>query len=178
MGMTFNEDNDQLIFSVVRKSQTDLYSFTIKGSRLTNITNDVWDDIQPQFISGGSRRGILFLSNRPAPNMNVPAGVNELPTGPMNVYFYDTKTQSPVLLQCSNNKDGHLSQPIQYGPNLFAYLLDANGIQNKYVVTFQRNGRNYDSAVGVPVTNYSRSILNHQYNAAANQVADVLQMGD
>lgn len=176
--MTFNEDNDQIIFAAVRKSQTDLYSFTIKGSRLTPITSDVWDDAQPQFISGGSRRGILFMSNRPTPNLHVAAGVNELPTGPMNLYFYDTKTQSPTLLQCSYLKSGHITQPIQYGPDNFAFLLDTNGIQNKYVVTFVRKGNNYDSAVPVPITNYSRSILNHQYNAAARQVADVLQIGD
>ena len=178
LSMAFNEDTDQIIFAAVRKSQTDLYSFTIRGSRLTPITNDVWDDVQPQFISGGSRRGILFMSNRPAPSLDVPAAVNELPTGPMNVYFYDTKTKSPILLQCSYNKGGRLSQPIQYGPDNFAFLLDSNGIQNKYVVTFARKGNNYDSAVPVPVTNYSRSILNHQYNAAAQQVADVLQIGD
>ena len=178
LGMTFNEDNDAILFSAVRKSQTDLFSFTIKGSKMTNITNDIWDDVAPQFIAGGSRRGILFLSNRPAPYLNVPSGVNQLPTGPMNLYFYDTKTKSQHLLQCSYNKTGHLSQPIMYGPDNFAFLLDTNGVQNQYVVTFVRKGNNYDSAVPVPVTNYSRSILNHQYNPAANQVADVLQFGD
>ncbi len=178
LGMTFDEDNDQIIFSAIRKSQTDLYAFTIQRSRLTSITNDVWDDIEPQFISGGYRRGILFLSNRPAPNMQVPSAVNELPTGPMNVFFYDTKTQSPVLLQCSYNKAGHLSQPIQYGQDNFAFLLDTNGITNKYVVTFLRTADNRDSAVPLPVTNYSRSILSHQYNAAANLSADVLQVAD
>ncbi|MEO6832478.1 MAG: hypothetical protein ABI378_08585 [Chitinophagaceae bacterium] len=177
LGMTFDEDNDQILFSAIRKSQTDLYSFTIKRSRMDNITNDIWDDIAPQFISGGSRRGILFLSNRPAANMDVPAGVNQLPTGPMNLYFYDTKTKSRKLLQCSYNKTGHITQPIQYGSDNFAFLMDTNGVQNKYVVTFVRKGNNYDSAVPVPVTNYSTSILNHQYNAAANQVADVLQIG-
>lgn len=178
LGMAFNEDNDQLIFSTVRKAQTDLYSFTIRGSRLTPITNDIWDDTQPQFISGGLRRGILFLSNRPAPNLNVPAAVNELPTGPMNVYFYDTKTQSRELLQCSYNKTGNLTQPIQYGPDNFAFLLDTNGIRNKYVVTFVRKGNNYDSAVPLPITNYASSIISHQYNAAAKQVGDVVQVGD
>jgi hypothetical protein len=177
-GLAFNEDNDQIIFSAIRKSQTDLYSFTLKGNRLVSITNDVWDDVQPQFISGGSRRGILFMSNRPAPNLSVPAGVNQLPTGPMNLYFYDTKTQSPVLLQCSYNTNGHIDQPIQYGPDNFAFLMDTNGIRNKYVVTFVRKGNNYDSAVPVPVTNYSSSILNHQYNPGANLVADVIQMGN
>lgn len=177
LGMAFDEDNDQILFSATKKSQTDLYSFTIKRSRMENITNDIWDDIAPQFISGGSRRGILFLSNRPEANMDVAAQVNQLPTGPMNLYFYDTKTKSRKLLQCSYNKNGHITQPIQYGSDNFAFLMDTNGVQNKYVVTFVRKGNNYDSAVPVPVTNYATSILNHQYNAAANLVADVLQIG-
>lgn len=178
LGMAFDEDNDQIIFSAIRKSQTDLYSFTLKGSRLTHITNDVWDDIEPQFLSGGLRRGILFLSNRPVPNMNAPAGVNELPNGPMNVFLYDTKTQSKELLQCSHNEHGHLSQPIQYGADNVAFLLDTNGITNEYVVTFQRTVDNKDSAVPLPVTNFPSSILHHQYNAAANQSALVVQDAD
>ncbi len=178
-GMTFNETDDKLVFSAIKKSQTDLYLFTLKGSRMTNITNDIWDDVQPWFVSGGSRRGILFLSNRPKPNLIVPAGVNELPSGPMNVYFYDTKTESAELLQCSDNKaGGNITQPIQYGADNFAYLLDTNGIQNKYVVVFGRNVHNEDSAMSVPVTNYSRSILSHQFSLATAQVGDVLQVGD
>lgn len=178
LGMTFNETDDKLVLSAIKKSQTDLYLFTLRGSRMTNITNDIWDDTQPWFVSGGGRRGILFLSNRPKPNLNVPAELNELPTGPMNVFFYDTKTESPELMKCSDNQGGNLTQPIQYGPDNFAYLQDANGIQNKYVVVFGRNVNNLDSPISVPVTNYSRSILSHQYNPASNQVADVLQMGD
>ena len=178
LGMTFNEADDKLVLSAIKKSQTDLYLFTLKRAVLTNITNDPWDDIQPTFVSGGSRRGILFLSNRPVANLNAPAELNELPTGPMNMYFYDTKTESPVLLKCSDNHGANITQPIQYGPDNFAYLQDDNGIQNKFVVVFGRDVHNKDSALSVPVTNYSRSILSHQYNPASNQVADVLQMGD
>jgi hypothetical protein len=178
LGMTFNETDDKLVFSAIKKSQTDLYLFILRGNKMTNITNDPWDDVQPWFVSGGSRRGILFLSNRPAANLVVPAAVNELPAGPMNLYFYDTKTESPVLLKCTNNKTGNLTQPIQYGSDNLAYLKDDNGIQNKYVIVFGRDVNNLDSPISVPVTNYSRSILSHQYNPASNQVADVLQQGD
>jgi len=178
LGMTFSETDEKLIFSAIRKGQTDLYLFTLKGSRMANITNDIWDDVQPWTVSGGGRKGLLFLSNRPQNNLHVPAEVNELPSGPMNLYFYDTKTESPVLLKCSDNTTGNITQPIQYGDYNFAYLLDSNGIQNKYVVVFGRDVNNMDSAISVPVTNYSRSILNHQYNLASNQVADVLQMGN
>jgi hypothetical protein len=176
LGMCFMQDDDKLVFSAIKKSQTDLYTFTIKGSKMANITDDAWDDIEPVFVSGGSRKGILFLSNRPKPNMNVPVGVNELPTGPMNVYFYNTTTQRTELLQCSNITSGHIAQPIQYGTDNFAYLYDGNGITNKYVVMFGRDKNNRDTAYSLPITNYNTSIISHQYNLAVDEVADVIQV--
>lgn len=178
LGMTFMEDDQMLILSAIKKSQTDLYQFRIKGSRLTQITNDTWDDVQPCYISGGARRGIVFLSNRPEPNLKVQAQVNELPTGPMNAYFYDTKTKSPVLLQLSNIKTGNISQPIQYGDENFAYLYDTSGITNQYVVLFGRTTKNMDSAYALPVTNYTNSILYHRYNAPKRQASEVVQIGN
>lgn len=178
LSMAFMQDDDKLVFSAIKKSQTDLYTFTIRGSKMTNITDDVWDDLSPQFVSGGSRTGILFLSNRPKANMNVPVGVNELPAGPLNVFFYNTVSGSSELLQCSDVQKGRITQPVQYGPDHFAYLHDSNGINNKYVVMFGRGVGNRDSAYAVPVTNYSTSILSHQYNPATADVADVVQQKD
>ncbi|MBC7553673.1 MAG: hypothetical protein H7257_06805 [Taibaiella sp.] len=177
LGMCFMEDDANLLFSAIKKSQTDLYSFPIKkNAKLTNITDDAWDDIEPVFVSGGSRKGILFLSNRPKANMDVPLAVNELPTGPMNVFFYNTTTQRRELLQCSKITTGRITQPIQYGRDNFAYLYDGNGIENKYAVLFARDEKNMDTAYSVPVTNYNTSIISHQYNAAVDEVADVIQI--
>jgi hypothetical protein len=178
LSMAFMQDDDKLVFSAIKKSQTDLHLFTIKGAKMTNITDDVWDDLSPVSVSGGSRQGILFLSNRPKPNMDVPLAVNELPTGALNVYFYNTRTQSKELLRCSDVKKGTVSQPIQYGFDNFAYLYDSNGINNKFVVLFKRDAKNKDSAYAVPVTNYNSSIINHQYNLASGNVADVIQVKD
>ncbi len=178
LGMSFMEDDTKMVFSAQKRSQTDLFEFTIKRSRIKPITNDAWDDIQPWFVSGGSRRGILFLSNRPLPNLNVPIQVNELPTGPMNLFFYDTRTRRKELLQASHVEKGNITQPIQYGSDNFAFLNDVNGVMNKYVVVFGRDRNNMDSAYAVPITNYAQSIIGHQYNPASNQVADVIQVGD
>jgi hypothetical protein len=166
------EDDKNLVFSAIKKSQTDLYMFAIRGNKMTNITDDVWDDLSPEFISGGSRTGILFLSNRPKPNIDVPVRVNELPAGPVNVFFYNTKTMQKELLQCTDVKKGRISQPVQYGPDNFAYLHDSNGINNKYVVLFARNKNNLDSAYTKPITNYSTSIVTHQYSASTSDVTD------
>ena len=178
LGMTFMEDDLRMIFSTIKKSQTDLYEFRLKGSRLTPITNDIWDDVQPWYVSGGARKGIVFLSNRPQAHLKVPAQINELPTGPMNAYFYDTKTKSTTLLRLTDIKKGNITQPIPYGRENFAYLYDTNGVVNKYVVLFGRTADNMDSAYSVPVTNYSHSILFHQYNPASRQTAEVIQVGE
>src|SRR5690606_16192563 len=138
LGMSFMEDDKKMVISAIRKSQTDLYEFVIRGSRLQPITQDAWDDLQPWYVSGGSRKGILFLSNRPAPNLEVPIGVNELPVGPMHVYFYNTTTASSELVRLSDFDHGQVSQPIQYGPEHYAFLYDGNGIRNQYVVTMGR----------------------------------------
>lgn len=176
LGMSFMQDDDKLVLSAIKKSQTDLYEFTIKGSKMANITDDAWDDINPVYVSGGSRKGIVFLSNRPKPNMNVPVEVNQLPNGPMNVYFYNTTTKRAELLQCSDVLPGKkVVQPIQYGPDNFAYLYDENGIMNKFVVMFARDVHNMDSAYALPVTNYNTSIISHQYNVASGNAADVIQ---
>ncbi len=180
LGMSFMDDDEKMIFSAIKKSQTDLYMFITKGAKLVNITDDPWDDLAPQYITGGSRTGILFLSNRPVANIDAPIGVNELPTGANNVFFYNTKTMSKELVQLTSLKGsrGVITQPIQYGPDNFAYLLDSNGINNKYVVLFARNKKNKDSAYSVPVTNYNSGIISHQYNVASGDVADVVQSKD
>lgn len=178
LGMTFMEDDDKLVFSAIKNSQCDLYEFRIRGKRMTNITDDAWDDVQPWFVSGGSRRGVLFLSNRPEANLEVPIAVNELPTGPMNVYFYNTTTKSKELLQMTFVKKGEVSQPIQYGSDNYAYLYNENGISNQYVIMLKNNVKNMDSAYSYPITNHARNIINHQYNPINNQVADVLRVGD
>lgn len=178
LSMTFMEDDERLIFSAIKDSQTDLYEFSIRGKRMTNITDDPWDDLQPWYVSGGSRRGILFISNRTAPNIEVPMKVNELPTGSMNVYFYNTTTKRKELLQMTHYKKGDVSQPIQYGSEDYAYLYDDNGVVNQYIIKLKNDQNNMDSAYSIPVTNYATNIVNHQYNPVSNQVADVLRDGD
>lgn len=177
LGMSFMEDDTKMVISAVRKSQTDLYEFHFRGSRLIPITQDSWDDIQPWYVSGGSRKGILFLSNRPAPHLELPLGVNELPVGPMQVYFYNLTTGSPELTPLSSFKEGEISQPIQYGPENYAFLYDGNGVRNQYVVTMARSQDNLDSAVALPVTDHDQSIIYHQYNPMSNQKAEVLRKG-
>lgn len=174
-GFTFMEDDDMIILSAIRRGQSDIFEYRLKGGRMNQLTDDAWDDAAPVFVSGGSRKGVIFLSNRPAPFMNIKPLPNELPSGPMNAFFYNSTTKSYDLMQLTRNAKGTIAQAIPYGSDHFAYLSDQNGVRNRYVVMFARNAQNQDSAYSVPMTNFSRSILYQQYNPASGKIADVIQ---
>lgn len=174
-GFTFMEDDDMLIMSAIRRGQSDLFEYRLKGGRMNQLTDDAWDDVAPVFVSGGARKGVIFLSNRPEAFINIKPLPNELPAGPMNAFFYNSTTKSYDLMQLTRVTKGTVTQAIPYGSDHFAYLSDQNGVRNRYVIMFGRNTKNLDSAYSVPMTNFSRSILYQQYNPASGKIADVIQ---
>lgn len=176
-GFTFMEDDEMIVVSALKNGQSDLYEYRYRFGRFTQLTDDTYDDLSPVFISGGARKGIAFLSNRPLPLMNIKALPNELPTHPVNAYFYNYTTKDPKLLQLTKVKDENIKQIIPYGPDYFAYLSDKSGIFNRYIVLFARDENNMDTAYSVPVTNYSNNILEQQYNAASGKIGEALQDG-
>ncbi len=178
LSVTFMEDDDMIVLSAIRKGQSDLFEYRLKGGRMTQVTDDAWDDLQPIFVSGGSRKGIVFLSNRTEPFINIKPLPNELPGGQMNAFFYNATTKSMDLLPITRWKNGAISHVIPYGFDNFAFLSDVSGVSNRYAVIFGRDKNNMDSAYAVPVTNYERSILSQQYNAASQKVAEVIEQPD
>lgn len=176
-GFTFMEDDEMIVLSAIRNGQSDLFEYRYRFGRYTQLTDDTYDDLSPVFISGGARKGIAFLSNRPLPYMNIRTLPNELPTQPMNAFFYFHTTKSDELLQLTQVQDENIVDIIPYGQDNYAYLSDKSGIRNRYIVLFARNIHNRDSAYSVPVTNYSSNIVSQQYNAASSKIAEVVQDG-
>lgn len=177
-GFTFMEDDEMIVLSAIRNGQSDLYEYRYRFGRYTQLTDDTYDDLSPVFISGGARKGIAFLSNRVQPYTNIRPLPNELPTQPLNAFFYFHTTRSEELLQLTKVKDENLQDIIPYGQDHYAYLSDRTGIKNRYIVLFGRDARNRDTAYSVPVTNYSSNIISQQYNAASGKIAEVIQEGD
>lgn len=177
-GFAFMEDDDMLLMSAVRRGQSDLFEYRMKGGRMNQITDDAWDDENPVFVSGGSRKGVVFLSNRPEPFINIKPLPNELPSGNRKAYFYNSTTKSYNLLNISQGFSGDIQNIIPYGMDNFAFLSDKNGIRNRYVVIFEADKNNMDSAYSIPTTNYERSIIAQQYNPASKKIGDVIQHKD
>jgi hypothetical protein len=60
-----NEKKSILILSGSTHSQCDLYSFNFQSGRLTQLTNDKFDEVSPVFISSYSK--LAYISDKPVP---------------------------------------------------------------------------------------------------------------
>ena len=64
--MKYMLDANTLIFSAIRSGQTDIYVYKIDNQSFDQITNDVYDDLDPSFVAFPNKTGIIYSSNRPS----------------------------------------------------------------------------------------------------------------
>lgn len=140
---SFMLDANTLVLSAVKNGHSDIYTYKIEENKLTQITNDIYDDLDPTFVSFPNRSGIIYSSNRPdplAPNQDT-----VLPSKyRFNIYMVDILNDSKQkqLAKLTDLKMGNARFPMQYNTNHFTFVSDENGIGNRWAGFFatQRNG--------------------------------------
>lgn len=130
-------DQNTLLFSAVKNGYSDIFVYKIKEQTLEQITNDVYDDLDPSFVAFPNRTGIIFSSNRPSGN-----AVNSdtaLPSNnPYNIFLADNwnKSEFRQISQLTHVKYGNARYPMQYNTNHFTFVNDEMGIANRYAGFF------------------------------------------
>ena len=140
---TFMLDANSLLFSAVKNGHSDIFTYKIEEQKTVQITNDIYDDLDPTFVAFPNRTGIIFSSNRPGPE--APNTDTVLPSNyPFNIFMVDILNDSKQkqLSQLTNVKMGNARYPMQYNTNHFTFISDENGIGNRWAGFFatQRNG--------------------------------------
>jgi len=140
---SFMLDANTLVFSAVKNGHSDIYTYKIEEGKSEQITNDVYDDLNPTFVSFPNRTGIIFASNRPS--ANAPAGDTVLPGKyHFNIYLVDilNKNKTKQITKLTDMKYGNAGSPMQYNNNHFTFVSDENGIANRWAGFFatQRTG--------------------------------------
>lgn len=133
-------DANTLVLSAVKNGHTDIFSYNIEKQKLEQLTDDVYDDLNPSFVSFPNKSGIIFASNRPGPYAISSDTI--LPSkNRYNVFLFDILTKKQIT-QLTNIKMGNASYPMQYNVNHFTFLSDENGISNRWAgfFTTQRDG--------------------------------------
>ncbi|RYY40250.1 MAG: hypothetical protein EOO08_07645 [Chitinophagaceae bacterium] len=136
-----------LLVSAVRAGQSDIYTYNIDKMTYEQVTNDVFDDLDPSFVSFPNKTGIIFASNRPS--ANAPSGDTSLPAPRFNIYLVDNwnKSEFKQISQLTNLKFGNARNPSPYNTTHFTFTSDENGINNRYAGFFTTQKTGLDTLV-------------------------------
>ncbi|MBK8443699.1 MAG: hypothetical protein IPL35_09930 [Sphingobacteriales bacterium] len=136
-GLCFTDNNNELILSAMRNGQMDLFTYTISSTKVTPLTNDFFDDLDPAFVKIGERRGVVFASNRYSDTLRVERFDSIMPAPHFDIFFYDfsKETETQQLTQLSHTPLSNERQPYSYD-TLFTFLSDDNGINNRHLAHF------------------------------------------
>jgi hypothetical protein len=177
---SYSPDGRKLLLSAVQKGQSDIFLFNIASGSYEQLTNDIYDDLQPRFIDRG--RMIIFSSNRTSDTLPVPAA--ELPEViPLNydLFAMNYPLRGRLLRRVTATQFACERYPMEYGGGKFTYLSDENGIYNRYVASFDSAIIAVDTAIhyryftkSAPITNYTRNILWHDVDPVSGKLAQVI----
>lgn len=138
-----------LLLSAVKNGHTDIYTMNLQNEKIQQITNDVYDNLDPSFVAFPNKTGIIFSSNRPSPSAKTADTI--LPSdNRFNVFLITDFGDKPELNQISqltNIKYGNARYPMQYNQNHFTFVSDENGIKNRYAGFFTTTKAGLDTLV-------------------------------
>ncbi len=145
--MKYMLDNNTLVLSAVRSGQSDIYVYKIDKQSIEQITNDVYDDLDPSFVAFPNKTGILYSSNRPS--AQAASGDDSLPGRHFNIYLVDNWNKSDVkqISKLTDLRLGNARFPSQYNTSHFTFVSDENGINNRYAGFFTTERAGLDTLV-------------------------------
>jgi len=140
-------DANTLMFSAVKSGQTDLFVYKIDKQTYDQITDDVYDDLDPAFVAFPGKTGIIFSSNRPsATAVNADTAITKRP---YNIFLVDNwnKSDFKQISQLTDVRFGNARFPSQYNNTHFTFVSDENGIGNRYAGFFKSERAGLDTLV-------------------------------
>ncbi|MDR3716319.1 MAG: hypothetical protein P4L51_26235 [Puia sp.] len=148
--MKYMLDDNTLLFSAVKNGQSDIFTYKLDKGEEKQITNDVYDDLDPSFVAFPGKTGIIYSSNRPSGT--APTGDTVLPSNNhYNIFMVDNWNQSDFkqITQLTHLKYGNARFPTQYNNFHFTFVSDENGINNRYAGFFTTRRAGIDTVYKV-----------------------------
>lgn len=142
----FMLNQNQLLLSAVKNGRTDIFIYNTQTQKAEQVTNDVYDDLDPTFVSFPNRSAIIFASNRPSGGALSADTV--LPSrNNFNIFLVDifNKSDFRQVTQLTKMKFGDARYPMQYNNTHFTFVSNENGIANRWAGFFTTQSDGLDT---------------------------------
>ena len=184
LDFSYSKDGKKLVLSAINNGQSDIYVYNLGKNTFEQITEDLYDDLNPKFIENSNK--IIFSSNRPndtletpssEPNSNYPIIIPKH----NDVFLCDYEKKSKILKRVTNTPEYNDGMAIEFDENYVSFLSNINGTNNRMLTKFDSIISHVDTiahyrfiANTLPITNYSRSIIEQDANISAKKYAEII----
>lgn len=134
VSLEYSPDGKKFLFSAVKDGQSDVYIYTILNTKITPITRDIYDDVDPTFISNGKR--IAWSSNRPVDSI-LPDDQRSLRTQKLDLYATEAvelREDSIKIWRLTRTPRVDERQVEEIKPGILSFTTDRNGIRRQNLV--------------------------------------------
>lgn len=177
---SYSPSGRNIIFSGVNNGQTDLYLYNPIGNTQKKLTNDLYDDLSPQYISDHE---IAFVTNRPDDTLRkvTKFDMEKLPGNEKNIFIFNLDAPSEKALFRVNDPSGYdESAPDHIGGDL-TFLKQYNGVLNRYRARYDSAITHIDTVVHYRyfyqprlASNYNRNVLEYQVNEKSKEFIELI----
>lgn len=165
VSVEYSPDGKQFLFSAVKDGQSDIYVYTILNTKITPITRDVYDDVDPCFFGNGSR--IAWSSNRPMDSI-LPDDNRALQTSQFDLFATENqelRSDSIKVWRLTRSPDVQERGVQEMDGGLLSFFSDRNGVRRQNLVKI-------DSAIAYvdTTTHYDYFFSEYLFSNAPNSI--------
>ncbi len=139
----YSKDGREMVFSGVSNGQSDLYIYNIIGNTQRNLTNDIYDDLQPVYSPDGKK--VYFISNRPNDSLNLPHRESSF-LREKDIFSIDLSQDDLPMEFITNTPYEQESHPVFMGDELY-YLENKRGTVRRYIASYDSAISKIDTAI-------------------------------
>ncbi|MBP6386648.1 MAG: hypothetical protein KA313_06490 [Pseudarcicella sp.] len=157
LSFDINEKTNELVASVEKNGQIDIFIYNIKKETFQQITNDAFDDLEPTFSKKSN--DFLFISNRNNDSLNVEKATLKTIDNQQSVFLYEGKKITKKIY----TSNGSIANISTNNENEFYFIENSDGINQlkKYTKADSSTKRVWIS---------DKAIAKASYNEATRQL--------
>ena len=155
LSSSYNDKGNRMILSAVKDSYTDLFEYTVLGNSHKQLTNDIYDDLEPEYFPNSDE--IIFSSNRQHKMLTE----NNLDKD-FDLFKLNTNNKKIISLTNSDDIDERQPQPVEN--KNYHYVSDENGIFNHYQTIIDSTISHIDTIIHYRYTSSSQQLSNFNRN--------------
>lgn len=141
LSYNYAQDGKTFVFSGVSNGQSDIYIYNILGNTQLNLTNDLYDDLEPIYSEDG--KTIYFVSNRLNDSLNIEHEINNSSTE-KDLFTYDLYTDEISSITNTIDKDEYT--PLEFDGQLF-YLINDEGKVKRFTAEYDSSINRIDTII-------------------------------